>query len=577
MSSIAPPALIHGRRLPNAWDAAAIVLVLAILIGVADVAQGTLAPLTSVQATAIHLNPAYLPGYALRTTLRMFAALLASLIFTFTIATLAAKSRRAAIVIIPMLDVLQSVPILGFLSFTVLFFLHLFPGQELGAELAAVFAIFTSQAWNMAFSFYQSLTTEPADLDEACRSFGLSPWQRFWRLDVPFAVPGLVWNTMLSMSGGWFFVVAAEAITVGNTTFTLPGIGSYVAVALIHRNLLAISYAVIAMLVVILLYDQLLFRPLVAWSGKFRFETVQTAASSEPWVLKLLRRTFLLRQIGGWIGDRVAVIGRLRMGRADRTFRTLGKRGRSSRIGDALYYFLVAAAAGTALWRVIVFCAAHLQWSDLVTCIELAFFTLLRVIAALVISCIIWVPIGVWVGLRPKATKLVQPVAQFLAAFPANLLFPVVVAGIVAFKLAPNIWLTPLMVLGTQWYILFNVVAGASALPGDLKEVAASFGLRGILWWRRLVIPGILPYFVTGALTATGAAWNASIVAEVASWGKVTLVAKGLGAYIAEATTAGDTSKIVLGVAVMSAFVLSFNRLIWRPLYAFASRRTNLG
>ena len=577
MSSIAPPALIHGRRLPNAWDAAAIVLVLAILIGVADVAQGTLAPLTSVQATAIHLNPAYLPGYALRTTLRMFAALLASLIFTFTIATLAAKSRRAAIVIIPMLDVLQSVPILGFLSFTVLFFLHLFPGQELGAELAAVFAIFTSQAWNMAFSFYQSLTTEPADLDEACRSFGLSPWQRFWRLDVPFAVPGLVWNTMLSMSGGWFFVVAAEAITVGNTTFTLPGIGSYVAVALIHRNLLAISYAVIAMLVVILLYDQLLFRPLVAWSGKFRFETVQTAASSEPWVLKLLRRTFLLRQIGGWIGDRVAVIGRLRMGRADRTFRALGKRDRSSRIGDALYYFLVAAAAGTALWRVIVFCAAHLQWSDLVTCIELAFFTLLRVIAALVISCIIWVPIGVWVGLRPKATKLVQPVAQFLAAFPANLLFPVVVAGIVAFKLAPNIWLTPLMVLGTQWYILFNVVAGASALPGDLKEVAASFGLRGILWWRRLVIPGILPYFVTGALTATGAAWNASIVAEVASWGKVTLVAKGLGAYIAEATTAGDTSKIVLGVAVMSAFVLSFNRLIWRPLYAFASRRTNLG
>ncbi|HQT88227.1 MAG TPA: ABC transporter permease subunit [Acidiphilium sp.] len=577
MSSIAPPALIHGRRLPNAWDAAAIVVVLAILIGIANVAQGTLAPLASVQATAIHLNPAYLPGYALRTTLRMFAALLASLIFTFTVATLAAKSRRAAIIVIPMLDILQSVPILGFLSFTVLFFLHLFPGQELGAELAAVFAIFTSQAWNMAFSFYQSLTTEPADLDEACRSFGLSPWQRFWRLDVPFAVPGLVWNTMLSMSGGWFFVVAAEAITVGNTTFTLPGIGSYVAVALRKSDLLAVFYAVIAMLVVILLYDQLLFRPLVAWSGKFRFETVQTAAGTEPWVLKLLRRTFLFRQIGGWIGDQFAVIGRMRMGRAERTFRTVGPSGPSSRFGDAIFYVLVAAGAATALWRIILFCAAHLHWSDLLTCIELAFFTLLRVIAALAISCLIWVPIGVWVGLRPKATKLVQPVAQFLAAFPANLLFPVMVAGIVAFKLAPNIWLTPLMVLGTQWYILFNVVAGASALPGDLKEAAANFGLRGILWWRRLVIPGILPYFVTGALTATGAAWNASIVAEVASWGKVTLVANGLGAYIAEATAAGATSKIVLGVAVMSAFVLSFNRLIWRPLYAYASRRTNLG
>jgi NitT/TauT family transport system permease protein len=412
MSSIAPPALIHGRRLPNAWDAAAIVVVLAILIGIANVAQGTLAPLASVQATAIHLNPAYLPGYALRTTLRMFAALLASLIFTFTVATLAAKSRRAAIIIIPMLDILQSVPILGFLSFTVLFFLHLFPGQELGAELAAVFAIFTSQAWNMTFSFYQSLTTEPADLDEACRSFGLSPWQRFWRLDVPFAVPGLVWNTMLSMSGGWFFVVAAEAITVGNTTFTLPGIGSYVAVALHKTDILAVFYAVIAMLVVILLYDQLLFRPLVAWSGKFRFETVQTAAGSEPWVLKLLRRTFLLRQIGGWIGDQFAVIGRMRMGRAERTFRTVGPRGPSSRFGDAIFYLLVAAGAATALWRVILFCAAHLTWSDLLTCIELAFFTLLRVIAALAISCLIWVPIGVWVGLRPKATKLVQPDAK---------------------------------------------------------------------------------------------------------------------------------------------------------------------
>ncbi|MDD2863037.1 MAG: ABC transporter permease subunit, partial [Acidiphilium sp.] len=268
MTRIAPPALVHGRRLPNGWDIAAIVLVFAVLIGVVHVGQGTLAPLSSVQATAIHLDPAYLPGYAVRTTLRMFAALVASLIFTFTVATLAAKSRRAAIIIIPILDILQSVPILGFLSFTVLFFLHLFPGQELGAELAAVFAIFTSQAWNMAFSFYQSLTTEPADLDEACRSFGLSPWQRFWRLDVPFAMPGLVWNTMLSMSGGWFFVVASEAITVGNTTFTLPGIGSYVAVALRRSDLLAIFYAVLAMLVVILLYDQLLFRPLVAWSAK---------------------------------------------------------------------------------------------------------------------------------------------------------------------------------------------------------------------------------------------------------------------------------------------------------------------
>ncbi|HQT73592.1 MAG TPA: ABC transporter permease subunit [Acidiphilium sp.] len=577
MTRPVPPALVHGRRLPNAWDAAAIALVFALLIGVAHVARGTLTPLAQMQSGHIHLDPAWLPGYALRTTMRMFAALLVSLGFTFTVATLAAKSRRAAIIVIPVLDILQSIPILGFISFTVLFFLHLFPGQELGAELAVVFVIFTSQAWNMAFSFYQSLTTEPADLIEACRSFGLTPWQRFWRLDVPFAVPGLVWNTMLSMSGGWFFVVASEAITVGNTTFTLPGIGSYVAVALQHRDFAAIVYALLAMLVVILLYDQLLFRPLVAWSGKFRFETVPSAGETEPWVLRLLRRTLLLRAAGDWLSDQFAHIVRLRLGRAERTFVSAGRARGASRIGDAAFYAVVIIAAGIASAQVVEFCARTMHWSDLARCVVLALYTLARVIAALAISCLVWVPVGVWVGFRPWATRLVQPAAQFLAAFPANLIFPVVVAGIVYFRLAPDIWLTPLMVLGTQWYILFNVVAGAAALPGDLREAAANFRLRGLLRWRRLIIPGILPYFVTGALTATGAAWNASIVAEVASWGHTTLVARGLGAYIAQATVAGDTSRIVLGVAVMAAFVLGFNRLVWRPLYAYASRRTNFG
>ena len=503
----------------------------------------------------------------------MFAALFASLGVTFTVATLAAKNRRAAVIIVPMIDVLQSVPILGFLSFTVLFFLNLFPGQELGAELAAVFAIFTSQAWNMTLSFYQSLVTVPGDLEEACRSFRLSPWQRFWRLDVPFAIPGLVWNTMLSMSGGWFFVVASEAITVGNTTFTLPGIGSYVAVALRDRNLLAIFYAVLAMLVVILLYDQLLFRPLVAWSAKFRVETVPTASLPDPWVLKLLRRTALLRMAGEWIGDRIARIGTLRLEFGPLRRRSTQPSVAAQRAGDAAFYIVVIVVAGVSAWRIATFCAAHLAWHDLAVCLEFGSFTLLRVLASLAISCAIWVPAGVWIGLRPRAARFAQPVAQFLAAFPANLLFPVVVAGIVYFGLAPNIWLTPLMVIGTQWYILFNVVAGTSALPGDLKEAATNFGLRGILWWRRLVIPGILPYFVTGAMTASGSAWNASIVAEVASWGHTKLVAAGLGAYIAEATSAGDTARIVLGVVVMAGFVLALNRLVWRPLFAYAQRR----
>lgn len=574
MIMIAPPAMANGRRLPNAWDVAAILFVIGILIGVINVARGTLMPIAA--QTQIHLSPAYLPDYAVRTTLRMFAALVASLVFTFTVATLAAKSRRAAIIVLPMLDVLQSVPILGFLSFTVLFFLNLFPGQVLGAECAAIFAIFTSQAWNMTFSFYQSLTTLPADLDEAARSFGLTVWQRFCRLDVPFAVPGLVWNTMLSMSGGWFFVVAAEAISVGNTTITLPGIGSYVALALERRDLLAVFYAVLTMLVVILLYDQLLFRPLVAWSGKFRFETVSVTAGSEPWVLKLLRRTYLLHRAGEWLGDRLSMIGGLRIALPQRR-RIRPAKLRSRRAGDAVFMVIVGLGVAAALWRIEVFVAAHLKLADLWTCLLLGFYTLIRVLVSVGISCLIWVPAGVWIGLRPKAARRIQPVAQFLAAFPANLLFPVVVAGIVAFNLAPNIWLTPLMILGTQWYILFNVIAGTAALPGDLKEAAAHFHLQGFRWWQRLIIPGILPYLVTGALTASGAAWNASIVAEVASWGHRHLVAQGLGAYIAEATAAGNTGRIVLGVFVMSGFVLLFNRLVWRPLYAYASRRVTLG
>ena len=295
MSDTVHPALTQGRRLPNLWDAAAILCVFALLIGVSRVARGTFAPISAPGALEVNLDPINLPNYAARTTMRMFAALVASLIFTFTYGTAAAKSRRASLVLIPILDILQSVPILGFLTFTVVFFMSLFPGNVLGLELASIFAIFTSQAWNMAFSLYQSLKTVPADLREAADSFHLTTWQRYWRLEVPFAVPGLVWNTMMSMSGGWFFVVASEAVAVGDNSWKLPGIGSYVALALQRRDILAVFYAIGTMLLVILAYDQLLFRPLVAWSQKFRFETTAGATADDPWLLRMMRRTRLLR------------------------------------------------------------------------------------------------------------------------------------------------------------------------------------------------------------------------------------------------------------------------------------------
>ena len=576
MSATINTSLAAGRRLPNLWDAAALLCVFGALIAVTHIARGTMIPIDAPGATEVSLDPWHLPEYAVRTTMRMFAALVCSLIFTFIYAAAAAKSRRAGLVLIPILDVLQSVPILGFLTFTVVFFMNLFPGQVMGLELAAIFAIFTSQAWNMAFSLYQSLKTVPADLMEASLSFHQTGWQRFWRLEVPFATPGLVWNTMMSMSGGWFFVVASEAVSVGDNTWKLPGIGSYVAMALEQKDIAAVVYAIIAMLAVILAYDQLLFRPLVAWSSKFRFETTAGATASDPWVLRLMRRTRLLQLVGDGFGDAAARLGGLRLSLPLPLRPRATAARRPSRVVDGIWLAVLVGVLGWAGYKVVGFAAIELRWSDLGEAVLLGLITLLRVVVLMILASLLWVPIGVWLGLRPVWARRAQPVAQFLAAFPANLLFPPFVLFIVYFHLSPDIWLTPLMVLGTQWYILFNVIAGAAAFPGDLREAASNFRIGGWLWWRKVILPGIFTYYITGAITASGGSWNAAIVAEVASWGDTKLVAHGLGAYIAEATDKGDMARVVLGVAVMSCFVVLFNRLLWRPMYAYAQRRLTL-
>jgi NitT/TauT family transport system permease protein len=503
----------------------------------------------------------------------MGAALVLSLLFTFTYATWAAKSPRAGRLLVPLLDILQSVPILGFISVTVVFFLSLAPGRVLGAEFAAVFAIFTSQAWNMAFSFYQSLRTVPTELSEAARSFHLSAWARFWRLEVPFAMPPLIWNMMMSMSGGWFFVVASEAISVGSTNLTLPGIGSYIALAIAKQDLTAVGWAIGSMLAVILVYDQLLFRPLVAWADRFRFEQEPGALPPHSWVLDALGRSILvarflrsLRRAGQRLGAAIrSAPGSVR----------LESREHARRL-DLIATGVVGVLLAFAVWQAGKFLAPELGWHDIGTTVGLGAITMLRVFLLIAIASLIWVPIGVYVGLRPPVARIVQPVAQFMAAFPANLLFPVVVIGIVNWRLNADVWLSPLMILGTQWYILFNVIAGAAAIPGEMRSVAANLRVGGLLWWRRIALPAVFPYYVTGALTASGGSWNASIVAEVASWGSEKVEAAGLGAYIANATTAGDFHRIVLGVVTMSLYVLLINRLLWRPLYYYAERKYRL-
>ncbi len=567
-----------GRRiLPNHWDLVALAVILAVLVGIARAFHGISAPLPPAEAPAVSLDYSELPYYALRTALRMFAALAASFVFTFTYATLAAKSRRAEMVLIPVLDILQSVPILGFLSFTVTFFLGLFPGNVLGAECAAVFAVFTSQAWNMAFSLYQSLRTVPRDLDEVARGLRLTGWQKFWQLEAPFAVPGLVWNTMMSMSGGWFFVVAAEAITVGDTTITLPGVGSYIAAANNAGRWDAIAAAVATMAIVILLYDQLLFRPVVAWAAKFRVELSVGQQVERSWVLNLLQRTNWIRLAFRPIFAALRSVSfwRLSFPKFLPT-NALSPTSAASRILDVAWIAIVAAIALWALSSVVAYVGTELSWPDVVQATILTAYTLIRVIVLMALATIVWVPISVWIGLRPRWAEAVQPIAQFLAAFPVNLLFGAAVSLILMFNLNPDIWLSVLIVFGTQWYIVFNTIGGAAAFPNDLREAATNFRVHGWDWWRQVILPGIAPYYITGAITASGGSWNASIVAEYVKWKDQTVTAHGIGDYIAEATDKGDFPKIVLGVAIMSIFVTLFNRMFWRQLYALAERRLRL-
>ncbi|MGJ4926581.1 ABC transporter permease [Bradyrhizobium sp. HKCCYLS2038] len=569
-------AVLRDAVRPNIWDVVALMIVVGAMVLIVYGGEQTTLPLSTLDSPPVSLDPSNLPLYALRTTLRMLLAIVCSLVFTFVYAALAAKSRRAEIVLIPLLDILQSVPILGFLTFTVVFFMNLFPGKVLGAELACVFAIFTSQAWNMTFSMYQSMRNVPKDLEEATRSFHLSGWQRFWRLDVPYAMPGLIWNAMMSMSGGWFFVVASEAITVGNTTVTLPGIGSFVALAIQQQDLAAIGAALLTMLLVITAYDQLLFRPIVAWADKFRFEQTASGTPPDSWMLDLFRRTRALRSLSVPFAAINRTFSNLRIN-WPAALAPAARHAPPSQLVDGLWGAVVILGCGYAGWKTYLYLSATLAPADVLTAIGYGLITLIRVAVLIALASLIWVPIGVWIGLRPKLAERIQPLAQFLAAFPANLAFPVFVVLIVRYGLDANVWLSPLMILGTQWYILFNVIAGASAFPTDLREAAASLQLTGWRWWFKVVLPGVFPYYITGAITASGGSWNAAIVAEVASWGDTHLTASGLGAYIAAATERGDFPRVVLGIAVMCILVTLFNRLLWRPLYAFGERRLRLG
>ncbi|MFT8987231.1 MAG: ABC transporter permease subunit [Bifidobacterium psychraerophilum] len=525
--------------------------------------------------SSISTDPHLLPYYALRSVFRMFIALGFSFLFTVVYGLAAARSRRLGAILIPLLDILQSVPVLGFLSATITIWLVLFPGSILGVEAASIFAIFTSQAWNMTFSFHRSLMSEPPELDEAARLLQLSHWQRFWKLDVPNSMIPLLWNCMMSVGGGWFFLTASEMISVNNSTYALPGIGSYVAEASKHQQLGNIGWAILTMVIVVVLIDFCLWKPLTAWAEKFRITSNSSVSQKRSLVLSVIRQSHL--------NDVLATIGRPIADVLDRLTLPLGRtgthwhvRGTRSRIGDILFAVVAAAVGifGVVLW--FDYIREGTGVAEIWHVFGLGFLTFLRVMLLTLICSVIWVPIGAMIGMNPKLARFFQPVIQILSSFPANFTFPLVTLWFIAWHIDINWGNMLLMSLGTQWYILFNVIAGASAIPDDLREMSRSLGMGTWQRWKTLILPAVFGAWCTGGITAAGGAWNASIVSETVSYGHTTLTATGLGSCIAASTAEGNMPRTLLGVTLMSLFVVVVNRVFWHPLERLADRRFSM-
>ena len=535
---------------------------------------------SAVPEVTIHLSPSHLPLYAFYSTARIFIAYIISLTFSIAYGYIAAYNKRVEALMIATLDILQSIPVLSFLPGVMLAMMSLFPSRQIGIEMGAILLIFTGEVWNMAFSFYSSLKSIPRELREACIINRFSAVQRLFQLELPFATIGLVWNSMVSVANGWFFLIVCEMFPVGSRNFRLPGLGSYLQTAASNGNTRALVYGLITMVLIIVLTDQLLWRPLIAWSDKFKFESVESADRIQSPILHIIRSSnvlaFMHRHTMEPLGEATY---RYFASRHEQHIVRDEDRRPSGRRSATLLMLL----AGIAVLAAVVMAAFHamlllrqIQPHQLIRLLEGAGATFLRVNASLLLASLWTIPVGVAIGFSPRIAHITQPLAQIAASFPATALFPVFLLALMHNGLGLGFGSVALMMLAAQWYILFNVIAGAMAIPSDLKEVAGVFRFGSLQRWTTVILPGIFPFLITGLVTASGGAWNASIVAEYFHIQGKTLATLGLGAQISAASDRGDFPTLLLATIIMALVVVTINRLVWRPLYRLAETKYRL-
>jgi NitT/TauT family transport system permease protein len=520
-----------------------------------------------------------LPLYAFYSIVRITLAYLLSLIFAISYGYTAAYHPRVEAWMVSVLDILQSIPVLSFLPPVVLAMVALVPGHQLGIEMSVILLIFTGQVWNLAFSFYSSLKTIPREMMEASRIYRYSAWQRFWQLEMPYAAIGLVWNSIVSVAGGWFALMLCEMFTMGDRNFQLPGLGSYMQSAADSGDTSALLSGIAVVILIVVATDQLVWRPLIAWSDKFKFEQVESADRITSPILTLLQRSHLLNALPQRLWARIdePLYQRLARSRECQVVQPLDTDGdrRKGRVG---FWTLAGVVAIVGCWALVqaAIMLRTVTWTELLLLLEGAAATFLRVNSALLISAVWTIPVGVAIGFNPRLARVVQPVAQVMASVPASAFYPVLLMGLIRIGGGLGVGSIALMLLGTQWYILFNVIAGAMSIPSDLREVTSLYRFTRWQRWTKLILPGIFPYLITGMVTASGGAWNASVMAEYSHVQNRTLETIGLGAQISSATDQGRFPIILLATILISLMVVTMNRLVWRRLYRLAETRYKL-